>query len=394
MEDAEGIDILDLLLSLLRAKREIALYTLVFLGVGIGISLILKPVFTAVTVIMPPQQEQSTAGSLMGQLGSLSSLGAASQLGLKNPADMYVGILQSRVIADSLIDRFRLQTIYREQLRSGAENRLRNNSEFEAAKDGLIYIRVKDHDPKRAAGLANAYVEELHSMNSKLAIGQAAQRRLFYDQQLDSERTALAAAEDDLKQTQEKTGLVQLSGQAQMSIRNIADARAQIAEHEVQLGVMRTSSTDQNPDVVRLQQEIVALKNQLAILENAQQHVVPGDLQIPGGRVAAASLEYLRKLREERYHESLYELLLKQREAAYIDEVKSAPVIQVVDPAVAPERRSGPSRALISLGLGFFGLLLTAAWAILRDLLRGMKRTPMQAARLEQLQRAVSMRKV
>jgi tyrosine-protein kinase Etk/Wzc len=197
MEDAEGIDILDLLLSLLRAKREIALYTLVFLGVGIGISLILKPVFTAVTVIMPPQQEQSTAGSLMGQLGSLSSLGAASQLGLKNPADMYVGILQSRVIADSLIDRFRLQTIYREQLRSGAENRLRNNSEFEAAKDGLIYIRVKDHDPKRAAGLANAYVEELHSMNSKLAIGQAAQRRLFYDQQLDSERTALAAAETD-----------------------------------------------------------------------------------------------------------------------------------------------------------------------------------------------------
>jgi tyrosine-protein kinase Etk/Wzc len=393
-EEVEGIDILDLILALLQAKGRIAACTAVFIAAGLGLSLYLKPVFTATAVIMPPQQEQSSSSALMGQLGALGGLGAgaaASSLGLKNPADMYVGILQSRVIADTLIDRFHLKEEYRQKLRMGARSVLRGNSEFEAAKDGLIYIRVKDHDPKQAAALANAYVDELHSMNSRLAIGQAAQRRLFYDQQLASEKKALAAAEDDLKQTEEKTGLIQLSGQAEMTIRNIADARAQIASREVQLGVARTYATEQNPDVTRLQQEIAALKSQLSILEDAQQRIVPGDVQIPGGRVAAAGLEYMRKLREVRYNESLFELLAKQREAASIDEAKSAPVIQVVDPAEAPELKSGPSRVLIILGLGFLGFLLSSAWAILADIFAGMR--PEQAARLRALRDAMGIRK-
>jgi uncharacterized protein involved in exopolysaccharide biosynthesis len=392
-EEAEGIDVLDLTLSLLRAKRQIALWTLVFLAIGVGISLWLKPVFTATAVIMLPQQEQSATSALLGQLGSLNSLGAASGLGLKNPADMYVGILQSRTIEDNLIDRFHLQNVYGQKLRMGARSTLRGNSEFEAASDGLIYIRVKDHNPNLAAVLANAYVDALHTMNSRLAIGQAAQRRLFYDQQLAAERTALAAAEDDLKRTQEKTGLIQLDGQAEMTIRNIAAARAEIASREVELGVTGTFATDQNPDVIRLQQEIASLKSQLAILENSQQRMVPGDLQVPSGRVPEASLDYLRKLREVRYHESLFELLTKQQEAATLDEAKAAPLIQVVDSAEVPERKSGPSRILITLGLGLVGFLISAAWAILRDVLAGMRQTPAQASRLDQLQSALSIRK-
>jgi len=246
--DAEGIDILDLLLSLLRGKRMIVISASAFLLLGLGIAVLLQPVFTATAVIMPPQQAQSTASALMGQLGSLGSLGgAASGLGLKDPADMYVGILQSRVIADHLIDRFHLQAVYKQKLRMGTRDALRKNSVFEAAKDGLIYIRVNDHDPSRAAALANAYVDELHSANSRLAIGQAAQRRLFYDEQLAEEKKALAAAEDDLKQTQEKSGVIQLGGQTLMTIQYIASTRAEIASREVELHVAQTYATDENP---------------------------------------------------------------------------------------------------------------------------------------------------
>jgi len=392
LEDAEGIDVLDLILSLLRAKFQIVLWTFLFFVLGIGIALWLKPVFTATAVIMPPQQEQSATSVLMGQLGSLGSLGAASGLGIKNPADMYVGILQSRVIADDLIDRFHLQSVYRKKLRVDARKMLRNNSDFEAAKNGLIYIKIKDHDPKRAAALANGFVDELHGLNSRLAIGQAAQRRVFYDQRLAEEKKELESAEDDLRHTEEKTGVIQLSGQTQMTIRDIATARAEIADREVQLGVMRTFATDQNAGVARLQQEIASLKTQLARLQDAQQHLAPGDLLIPGGRVPAVALEYLRKLREVRYHESLFEMLAKQREAASLDEAKSAPLIQVVDPAIAPERKSGPSRILICIGFGFVGFLLSAAWALFRDLFAGMRRLPMQATRLDQLQEALSIR--
>ncbi|QNI37179.1 GumC family protein [Edaphobacter albus] len=393
LEEAVGIDVIDLALSLLQAKRLIALWTTIFLAIGLGISLCLKPVFTATAVIMPPQQAQSVAGTLLGQLGSLGSLGAASELGLKNPGDMYVGMLQSRVIADDLIDRFHLQSIYHTKLRTDARRVLRGYSDFEAAKNNLIYIRVKDHDPKQAAALANGYVDELQKMNSDLAVGQASQRRLFYDQQLAEEKKALTAAEDSLKETQEKTGLIQLNGQAEMTIRNIASARAEIAARQVELGVAQTYATDQNPSVIRLQQEISSLKTQLEILEDKQQHMVPGDLQIPGGQVPAVGLEYLRKLREVRYHESLFELLAKQREAASLDEAKSAPLIQVVDPAEAPERKSGPSRVLITAGLGLAGFFLSTIWAFTKHLLAEMRQIPGQAVRLEQLRRELSLGK-
>jgi tyrosine-protein kinase Etk/Wzc len=392
--DVEGIDLLDISLSLLLSKLNIAICTALFGLLGLGISLLLKPVFTATAVIMPPQQEQSSANALMGQLGALGSLGggAASSLGLKNPADLYVGILRSRIIADSLIDRFHLQQEYHQMLRMGARDVLRANSDFEAASDGLIYIRVKDHDPKMAAVLANAYVDELHSMNSRLAIGQAAQRRLFYDQQLATESKDLRAAEEDLKRTEEHTGLIQLSGQAEMTIRNIADARAQIASREVQLSGARAYEADQNPDVIQLEAEIVALKSHLAQLEDAQQRMAPGDTQIPGAQVAGAGLEYTRKLREVKYHEAFFELLAKQREAAGIDEAKSAPIIQVVDPAEAPERKSGPSRTLITIGFGLLGFVLSSSWAILSFILSEMRRSPGQSARIDELQRAFKVR--
>jgi uncharacterized protein involved in exopolysaccharide biosynthesis len=323
---------------------------------------------------------------LAGQLGSL---GSVAGLGIKDPADMYVGILQGRVIADKLIDRFNLQKVYKTRLRIDARARLKENSSFEAAKDGLIYIQVTDHDPQEAALLANGYVEELYAQNSRLSVGQAAQRRLFYEGQLSDERKALANAEDDLKRTEQENGLIQLNGQADQTIRNIAATRAQIASHEVELDVAHTFATDQNPDVAELEQQIAGLKKQLAILEDAQQHSAPGDVQVPSGRLPAVGLDYVRKLREVRYHESLFDLLSKQYEAASLDEAKSAPQIQVVDPAQVPERKSGPSRILITLGCALLGFIFSAAYAILSGVVASMQREPAQAARLQALRAAM-----
>lgn len=388
----DGVDLIDLLLFVLKSKRTV-LWTALLSGLlGLSIALWLAPDFTATAVIMPPQQEQSTMSSLAGQLGSLGSLGAASAIGLKNPADMYVGILQGQVIADKLIERFGLQAEYKERFRVDARRKLKKESSFEAAKDGLIYIHVKDHDPGKAAQLANGYVDELYSLNARLAVGQASQRRIFYQKQLDGEKKTLADAEDALKQTQEKTGLIQLNGQAEQIIRNIASMKAQIASREVELSVAHTFATDQNPDVAELQQQIAGLRKQLSILETTQANSLPGDVQVPSGRVAAVGLDYLRKLREVRYHESLLELLSKQREAASLDEAKSVPQIQVVDPAEPPEKKSGPSRILIVAGCVVLGLTLSSVWAILAGILGAMRARPEQAARLQQIRAALSFR--
>jgi len=383
--DLEDIDLLDILLALARRKNLIVSVTLAALLVGGLSAFLIKPTFTATAVILPPR-EQSSAASLVGQLGPLAALGGASSLALKSPANLYIGILESRTIADQIIEQFRLQAVYRKKRKQDTRAALKANTEIESGKDTLIHISVSDHDPNRASALANAYVDALYGVNSNLAISEAAQRRVFFDQQLDGEKKLLRAAEDDLRNTQQKTGLIQLTGQAQVIITTIANLRAQIASREVALQAMRTFATEENPDITRQQEEISTMRSQLAKLENDQQRQPsPGNLEVPAGRIPEDSLEYARKLREVKYHDTLFDLLSRQYEAARIDEAKSAPIIQVIDRAVPPDRKSGPHRMLITAGFGLFGFVVACAWIFLDHGLKAIRRVPEKAEKLGQL---------
>jgi tyrosine-protein kinase Etk/Wzc len=381
----EGIDLLDLLVLLARDRHLIAVVALVAFLLGGSVSfLVLRPTFTALATILPPQQQQSSVSTMMGQLGSLAGLGGGGGL-LKNPADLYVGMIMSRTVADRMIDKFHLQSLYKQKTMDETRKALKAHLKVEAGKDGLIDISVKDTDPHRASDLANGMIEELYQLTSGLAITEAAQRRIFFDQQVDEEKAALATAEDDLRKTQEKTGLIQLGGQAEEIIRDVANLRAQIVSREVQLQGMRTFATEQNPDVTRLQEEISALRQQLKTMEAKQSLMQPGDIQIPTGQVPEAGLEYARKLREVTYHTTLLTLLSKEFEGARIDEAKSAPIIQVVDRAVPPDRKSGPPRALLTLASGFLGLVIGCIWAFGRHTLWRVRQIPENAQKLDEL---------
>lgn len=380
----DKIDVLDILLVLATKSRMISFSTLAGLLVGLTLCFVLKPSFTAIAVIMPPQQ-QTSAASLMNQLGSLG-LGA-STLGLKSPADMYIGMLQSRTIADEIIAKFHLLTLYHQKKMQDTRIALKAHTEIDSEKDGLIHISVTDLDPARASDLANAYVDALYEMNSNLAITEAAQRRVFFDQQLEGERKALAAAEESMRATQQKTGLIQLNGQAEVIIESIAQLRANIASTEVELQSERTFATEQNPDVERLQERIDTMQSQLAKLENDQRQLQPGNIAVPAGRVPEDMLEYERKLRDVKYHETLFDLLSRQYEAARIDEAKSAPIIQVVDRAIPPDKKSGPHRSLIFLGFGLAGFLISSAVAFVQFECRRYRSIPRYASRLDELRR-------
>jgi uncharacterized protein involved in exopolysaccharide biosynthesis len=383
-EEEDGVDLLDIALVLVTRWRRIALLTIAATVLGVAYSLMLKPTFTATASILPPQQQQSSAGALAGQLGLLLGAGGGG-LGLKSPADLYVGILQSRTIADRIIAKFGLMSVYKTKNMQDTRAALKRSSQLEAARDGLIEITVVDGDPKRASAIANDYVDELYAVNSTLAISEAAQRRVFFDQQLAEERSALTAAESDLKATEERTGLILLGDQAQSTIRGIANVEAEISSREVQLQADRAFDSDENPDVVRLQQEIATLRHQLAGLQNDQQRLAPGDTQLPADRVPGVGLEYARKLRDVKYHEALVDLLSRQYEAARIDEARSAPIIQVIDRAVPPDRKSGPHRLVIAVGFGFLGLVLSCFWSYLADGWSRVYGNPTNSAKLRSI---------
>jgi len=385
---------LRMLLILLQSRLHIAIITFGSLLIGAAIAfLMMKVTFTATATILPPQAPQSTSSILMGQLSSLAGLGASGAASLlKNPSDIYVGMLESRTITDHIINRFQLESLWKQKKLEDTRKILKGHAQFDAAKNGLIVITVKDPNPKLASDMANAFVDELYQMNSTLAVTEAGQRRLFFDRQLEEEKNALTAAENDLRTTQEKTGLIELSGQSAMAIRTIAETGAELRSREVELQAMRTYATDENPDLKRLQTQIEVLRQQLSALQNNQKNMFPGDTQVPAGRVPKEGMEYVRKLREVRYHQTLFDLLSRQYEAARIDEAKSAPIIQIVDHAVPPDKKSGPPRMLITLGFGVVGFCLACFLALGREALMRMREDHRSAVILDQVSKILHVR--
>ncbi|HEX4580662.1 MAG TPA: GNVR domain-containing protein [Acidobacteriaceae bacterium] len=343
-EMVRKLDLLDVLLIFARRKWLIAGWALAGLVIAIVAILRSTTLYQSQAVIMPPQQEQSSA-ALLSQLGALTAFaGVGSNLGLKNPSDLYVAILQTNLVADNMVDRFHLMDVYKIPDRDGAAGTLRKRTKFVTSKDGLIQITVEDRDPKFAVVLANGYADELFQQNNRLAIGSAAQRRLFFEQQLAQEKDRLADAEVAMKQTQQSTGVLQLSGQAQTIIGQEANLQANITSREVQLGSLLSSSTEQNPEVVRLRTELTGLREQLQQMQKGTNGAMLSQREFP-----AAGLEYIRQERNVQYHQTLYDLLARQLEAARIDEAKATPTVQMVDPPKVPKVRSWPKPFLFIL---------------------------------------------
>jgi tyrosine-protein kinase Etk/Wzc len=364
-ENNDEIHLLDILTALARQKKILFTVPLITGVLAIAAAFLIKPTFSSTAVILPPQQQSSGVSAMLGQLGGLAGA-AGSIAGLKNPNDLYVAMLKSRTIADKLINHFDLKTRFEVETLDDARKKLDGMAIAVSDKAGTISILVEDKDPKFAAELANAFVSELSNLTKGLAITDAAQRRLFFEKQLIAVKDDLANAEIALRKTQESTGMLQLDGQVQGIIRNVAQLEGTIAAKEVQLNAMRSFATNNNPDLLRLQGEIQGYQAQLEKLKTGKLSK-DGDLMVPTGKIPEVGIEYIRSLRNVKYQETIFELLSKQYELAKIDEAKESSNIQILDNAVPAEKKSKPKKLIIIL-IGFIGGAFFALFvALIRD---------------------------
>jgi tyrosine-protein kinase Etk/Wzc len=241
-------------------------------------------------------------------------------------------------------------------------------------KDGLIRITFTDWDPKLAADVANAYVEEFRKLSANLAITEASQRRIFFQQQLLDANQNLTAAEEAMKHTEQSTGVLQVDSQARSLIESGATLRGQVVAKEVELQAMRSYATEDNPEVVVVEQQLAALKAQLAKLGGTDANS-SSDIIVPKGNIPQAGMEYIRKLRDVKYYETIEQLIARQFEIAKLDEARQGAVVQVADLAVPPDKRSSPHRTisvalvtLIAFAIAVLWVLAAARWEeTLRD---------------------------
>ena len=366
VDDDPGVSLVELLTWLGESKMLIAAVTAVSVVGALVFAMLLPPIYTARATLMPPgSQQQSGSAAALAALGSLGGL--AGGLGGKTPDELYVALLKSDSVQRSLVDRFDLKTRYNidsyESLRKALPATLRITSD---KKSGLITVEVDDKEPKFAADLANAHAAEVTKVLGRLAVSEAQLRRIFFESQLKETKERLVKAELDLQRVQEKSGVIVLDKQAEALIAGAAQVRALIAEREVQLKVLRGSATEQNPQVIRLATELRALRSELSRMESSQGGNAGSAVDMPVGKLPEAAIDYVRARRELKLQETLLENMIRQYEAAKLDEAKEGPNLQKVDVALPPDYKSKPSVAIIALATTVFALLATTTFVFMR----------------------------
>jgi uncharacterized protein involved in exopolysaccharide biosynthesis len=373
---------LEILIVLAKRKRFIFRSLVLGVLIALAVGFLMPKKYEATTRIMPPQQSQSIATAMLTQLGPLAAL-AGKDVGLHSASDLYIALLKSRTVADDLIKHFSLMQVYGKSTLVDTAKRLEEQTEIKAGKEGVISIGVRDRDPDRAAGLANGYVEELRQLTQTLAVTEAGRRRVFFEHEVQNTSEDLAKAELALKQTQETTGMLQLDSQAKAMIEAYMTLRAQVAAKDAEVEAMRSFATAENPDLVRAQHELAALRSEIGRFERGQGGSSVAD--VPLAKVPGAGLEYLRRLRELKYREALFELLIKQYEVARIDEAKDAAIIQTVDKAERPEvqMRDWQMRLLIGVVVVVLVLLVAVIAAFVMEAIERAKENSQYAANLQ-----------
>ena len=378
----DQISLLDVLILLAKRKFVVVGLPFVVALIAAGYSLLLPNIFTANTRILPPQGQPGAAAMLAQQLGGIAGLvgGAA---GLKNPNDLYIAMLRSRTLADYLNQRLSLMTRWEINTKYPSQfyERLERVTRISSGKDGVITLEVQDKDPKFAAELANAYVDELVKFSSVLAVTEGAQRRLFFEQQLALAKDNLASMEIAARRALEAGGLSKVDEEGRTMIEASARLRGQITVKEVQIAAMRSYAADGNPELRFAQQELDSMRDKLRKLEGE------GRADAPGREANGRASESLRLLREYKYRETIMELLAKQYELAKIDEAKNPSLIQVLDKAIEPDQRSAPRRTRIVLISAFLAFFVAILWVIVRELAASTGSDPQRNARMLELKR-------
>jgi tyrosine-protein kinase Etk/Wzc len=371
----EEIHLLDYLLVLAKHSRLIILVPAAVLVLVYLMNIASPNEYTATARLLPPQENLSMSGQLLDMVGSgvkpggaggggLSSL--AYLFGLKSPGDLYVGILTGETVFNQIIERFNLKELYKQKTLVDTRKALKSRAKISVdKKDGLISVAVTDASATRAADLGNAFIGELDKLLQNLAVQEATGRLAFLEKEMATTNAKLIKAEEALRSFSEKNSVIQIDTQTRGMLQYIAQLRAEIDAKEVQVQVMRQQATPYNYDVIRLETQVKGLKDKLQAAEKQWDQSCIGDVCLTTSKMPLLGLEYIRLYREVKYQETLNQLYTRMVEIARLDLVKDVAVVQVVDQATPPDKRSNRRfMPAVLVGMGVFLIMICSAFLL------------------------------
>jgi len=404
LSETTGVGLADFVLPLVRRRRLIVVVVGAAIVASVIAALLWPKSWRAAATMLPPERRMDNPLFVPGGFEGLgASLRGITLRHVATPSDIFVAILESRNVAEALVERFDLREEYEVKSLTKAVKRLQNDSEVTVTRDGTIRVAATARSPELAADLANAYVEELDRVNRTLANREAVAIREFVEKELGESKDRLSAAEDRMRSFQEAYGAVEVTEQARAVIAAAAEIRARILAAEVDLGVLLRTRDESHPDVQRTRDYLAELRLRLAEIEGDDQSTLgeepapveptgPDEEEVPErevfpplSKVPALGLRFGRLLRDVKTEEAVVALLTEQYHRARIEERRSLPTVRVLDPAVPPERRYRPRRTVLVLVCTALAFVLALGLSYSLEIVDRIRRDPVKYASLHRL---------
>lgn len=332
--------------------------------------------YESTTRLMPPDSRSLSNLSMLAALpGQAAGLGgfAGDLLGIKSTGALFMGVLRSRTVLDRIVNRFGLNKVYGTKLQKDARTKLlKKTSIEEERKSGIITLTVTDRDPKRAAAIASAYVEELDILMAQLSTSSARRERVFLEERLKTVREDLESAEQDLSQFASKNGTIEITEQTKAMVGFAATLEGRLIAAQSELEGLKQIYTESNVRVRSAQARVTELRSQLQkLVGNAADAALPGGNESrsdnPGPtlrQLPIVGVKYADKFRHLKVEEVVFETLTKQYELAKVQEAKEIPTVKVLDPADVPEHKSFPPRLLIMKLGTLCAIIVAVLWTL------------------------------
>lgn len=365
-------------LRLLWEARNLLFRALILGSIASAAIVLLIPVrYKATAQLMPPDGQAGSGMAMLsafaGRAGAMGGL-AGDLLGVKNSGALFVGILESRTVRDRLIGQFTLQRVYGAAKMEDARAAVASHTRIaEDRKSGIITITVTDHDPRRAAALAQAYVDELDRLVAQVSTSSARRERIFLEERLRAVKQDLDSAAQKFSVFASKNTAIDIPAQSKAMVEAAATLEGQLIAAEAELHGLEAMYTDQNVRVRALRARVTELRSQLGkmggesgttatSMQGADASLYPAIRQLPLLGVTYADL-----YRQTRIQETVYELLTQQYELAKVEEAKEVPSVKVLDAAVIPTKKSFPPRTLLTGAGTALAFLVGCAWVLVRQ---------------------------
>jgi uncharacterized protein involved in exopolysaccharide biosynthesis len=335
------------------------------------IAFLIPKKYQATARLMPPDEASGTGSSILaalsGRVGNSLTSVAQDMLKTKTTGDLFMGILKSDVVEDDLIKKFNLQKLYWDRYIEDARKDLADHTEISAdPKSGIISVIVTDHNPKRAAAMAQEYVDKLNWVVTSQSTSKAHRERVFLDQRLQEVKSDLEASEKRFSEFASQKDAIDIPTQGKAMVGAAAELQGQLIAAESELQGLRQIYTDNNSRVRSLQARVSELRDSLDRIggtnttgNRSTTEPYPSLRELPLLGVTYADL-----LRRTKVEEAVFATLTQEDELAKVEEAKEIPSVKLLDPPEVPQEKSFPPRPLIMILGTMLGVVFGAAWIL------------------------------